>query len=65
MQDVPGLDADASPFERLRKFAGMIISVPRIEADNEMKKAGLNKKRPTTSRRSTKEDTTNGTEQAL
>jgi len=38
MQDVPGLDADASPFERLRKFAGMIISVPRIEADNEMKK---------------------------
>ena len=38
MQDVPGLDVNASPFERLRKFAGMIVSVPKKEADIEIKR---------------------------
>jgi hypothetical protein len=36
MRDVPGLDANASPFERLRKFAEMIVSIPKTEADMEI-----------------------------
>ena len=47
---VPGLDPKASPFERFQEFARMIVSVPKAEADREMKKSGL-KKKPSKSRK--------------
>jgi hypothetical protein len=46
---VPGLDPDSSPSERFVKFARMIVSVPKTEADREMEKSGLGK-RPKTVR---------------
>lgn len=33
IQTVPGLDPNASPFERFKEFARRIISVPKEEAD--------------------------------
>lgn len=41
---VSGLDPRASPSERFQKFAQMIVSVPKAEADKEMEKSGLGKK---------------------
>jgi len=42
---VPGLNPDSSPSERFVKFARMIVSVPKEEADREMEKSGLRNKR--------------------
>ena len=39
IQGVPGLNSDASPFERFQQFARMIVSVPKAEADKESMKA--------------------------
>jgi hypothetical protein len=33
MQNVPGLDPNASPFERFLRLARMIARVPKAEAD--------------------------------
>ncbi len=38
MQNVPGLSDIQSPFERFKRFAGMILAVPKEEADKEIKK---------------------------
>jgi hypothetical protein len=35
IQGVPGLDPNATPFERLEKFARMIAQIPKAEADKE------------------------------
>jgi hypothetical protein len=51
--DVPGLDPTASPAERFQKFARMIVSVPKEEADREMKKSGLRKKPKSGKRKAT------------
>jgi hypothetical protein len=41
---VPGLDSGATPFERLQKFAQMIVKVPKAEADKEISKTGSEKR---------------------
>lgn len=41
---VPGLKEDSTPSERFERFARMIVSVPKVEADREMEKSGLGKK---------------------
>jgi hypothetical protein len=38
IQDVPGLDPKASPFERFRQFAATIARIPKAEADKEIEK---------------------------
>lgn len=45
IQSVPGLDPNGSPFDRLTQFARMIVSVPKAEADKEMKKSALKRAR--------------------
>lgn len=48
IQDVPGLDSNATPFERLEKFARMIVRIPKAEADKQVDGPGPakpNKKR--------------------
>lgn len=40
IQSVPGLDPSGTPFERFRQFAKMIVAVPKIESENEIKKSG-------------------------
>jgi hypothetical protein len=42
---VPGLDPSDSPAERFQTFARMIVSVPKEEADREMGKSGLRKRK--------------------
>jgi hypothetical protein len=37
------LDLNATPFERLQKFAQMILRVPKAEADKETTKTGSDK----------------------
>jgi hypothetical protein len=32
-QSVPGLDPEATPFERLQEFARMIVAVPKSEVE--------------------------------
>jgi hypothetical protein len=34
MQDVPGLDPNASPYERFRQFARLIVAVPKTEVEH-------------------------------
>jgi len=47
IQGVPGLDSEASPFERLAQFARMVIAVPKNEVhDNEIKGSGSSKRDP-------------------
>ena len=41
IQTVPGLDPNASPFERLKEFARMIIRVPKEEAEKEKRESDL------------------------
>jgi hypothetical protein len=48
IQSVPGLNPDATPFERLREFARMIVSVPESEI------GGKTKKKPGSAKRSVK-----------
>ena len=43
IQSVPGLKPDSSPAERFERFARMIVSVPKVEADREMEQSGLKK----------------------
>jgi len=43
IQGVPGLNPDSAPSERFEKFARMIVSVPKAEADREMEESGLKK----------------------
>jgi len=40
IQDVPGLNPQASPFERFKQFARMIAAVPKSETENVMKRSG-------------------------
>jgi hypothetical protein len=40
IQRVPGLDTQASPFERFEQFARMIAAVPKSEMEKEMKRSG-------------------------
>jgi hypothetical protein len=47
IQSVPGLDPNGSPFERFRRFAGVIAKVRKVKADKEMKKV----ERPTRRRK--------------
>ena len=43
---VPGLsDSSLTPFERFEKFARIIVSVPKEEADKETKKSELTKRK--------------------
>jgi len=35
MQNVPGLNGIQSPFERFKRFASMILAVPKDEAEKE------------------------------
>lgn len=42
--DVPGLQGIDNPFERFKRFAGMIVSVPKDEADKEMEGAAREKR---------------------
>jgi len=46
IQAVPGLDPNATPFERLEKFARMIIRTPKAEADKEIE--GTDSRKPRT-----------------
>ena len=43
IQDVPGLKPDSSPPERFEQFLRILVSVPKVEADREMKESGLKK----------------------
>ena len=44
IQGVPGLDDPAlTPFERLKRFAGMIVRVPKAETEKEMEKPNTSK----------------------
>jgi len=43
MQDVPGLSRIQSPFERFKRFASMILAVPKDEAEKEMENAATKK----------------------
>jgi hypothetical protein len=45
IQTVPGLDPNASPFERLKEFARMIIRVPKTEVEEERKQETLTVRR--------------------
>jgi hypothetical protein len=40
IQSVPGLDPNASPFERLAQFAKMIVAVSKTEVENGIKNPG-------------------------
>lgn len=40
IQNVPGLDSNASPFERFQEFARRLVQVPKAEADKEDMKSG-------------------------
>jgi hypothetical protein len=40
IQSVPGLDPNGTPFERLRQFAKMVVSVPKKELEKEITKSG-------------------------
>jgi hypothetical protein len=40
IREVPGLEPNASPFERFEQFARRIIAVPKSEAEKEIKKSG-------------------------
>jgi hypothetical protein len=40
IQSVRGLDPNGTPFERFRRFAEMIIAVPKTESENEIEKSG-------------------------
>jgi hypothetical protein len=48
---VPGLQDVHSPFERFRRFAGMIVAVPKEEADKEMEGAAGDKRANGTKRK--------------
>ena len=39
MTEVPGLDGIQDPFGRFKRFASMILAVPKDEADKEGKRA--------------------------
>jgi hypothetical protein len=40
IQGIPGLDPQASPFERFKQFARMIAAVPKSETENGIEKSG-------------------------
>lgn len=42
--DAPGLDRELGAFDRFERFARMIVTVPKAEAEREMGKSGLRKK---------------------
>jgi hypothetical protein len=45
IQGVPGLNPDASPFDRFQQFARMIAAVPKSEVEKKkIKKSGSAKK---------------------
>jgi len=44
MQNVPGLDPGASALDRLKHFTGMLLKVPKAEADKENKPSGPTKR---------------------
>ena len=37
IQGVPGLDPNATPFERFERFARLIVAVPKTELENKNK----------------------------
>jgi hypothetical protein len=51
MRNIPGLNDSLSPFERFKRFAGMIVSVPKAEADKEIERAANDKRANGTKRK--------------
>lgn len=40
VQSVPGLDPNATPFERFEQFARLIVAVPKSEVEKQVEKSG-------------------------